>query len=605
MGAAANPIEADADADDDDASPGLTAKFVGAIGTSFAFRGMADFQYLAPRCRKLPVSLSDSRMTMDAYLDDITTNGGWDGKDGGSGDGAGDDGSAAAVSPASAPAIVRAGEPTGALAAAADASTAVVADTMGAGLGAGPEGGSGLSHTPGALGVPGASGNVGTVGTAGAIQGGSGSGANMDLHDDLDDDLCLELVPPIFSKIDLPHAYDIRKRYGEMVKGQSTSSAARRRPQGREGAARERGRASASSTEGGRESTEGGARSITGGATGANVPAGGATGGGRGRGGGTSTNHLWRNERCRVPFMTMEPGERVFEPILPTPTTDDMNRMPGGADGNSGAGGANGAGGTSGTGGAGGTSGTGGAGGAGGSSSNGSVLPGGTPLPTVLQYGWRLFHQQPVWPRPAILAKLVKELKGKRVATGGRSISSSNTATAIVEEILPQLAYTFTKGPWRRLLIRRGCDPREDPSTRIYQNLEFRYGYHSHGSATAKQGARKTGEGAETSTKGALAEALVRRTLPRRVVRGMKDSAVPQPAAPAGDVEDGGGSDSGDGGGAAGKADAGDAGLQTRWGQSGDVVVDGFPIKVSQCGHTLGGTHSGGGMNAPAAWLQD
>jgi hypothetical protein len=261
--------------------------------------------------------------------------------------------------------------------------------------------------------------------------------------------------------------------------------------------------------------------------------------------------------------MAMERGERVFEPLLPTPTTDDMNGMPGGADG---------------------------IGGAGGSSSDGSVLPGGTPLPTVplptvLQYGWRLFHQQPVWPRPAILAKLVKELKGKRVATGGRSISSSNTATAIVEEILPQLAYTFTKGPWRRLLIRRGCDPREDPSTRIYQNLEFRYGYHSHGSATAKQGARKTGEGAETSTKGALAEALVRRTLPRRVVRGMKDSAVPQPAAPAGDVEDGGGSDSGDGGGAAGKADVGDAGLQTRWGQSGDVVVDGFPIKVSQCGH--------------------
>lgn len=40
--------------------------------------------------------------------------------------------------------------------------------------------------------------------------------------------------------------------------------------------------------------------------------------------------------------------------------------------------------------------------------------------------------------------------------------------------LLPAVAYYFTTGPWRIMWIRLGYDPRKDPSSRVYQTLDYR-----------------------------------------------------------------------------------------------------------------------------------
>ncbi|KAL0273922.1 UNVERIFIED_CONTAM: hypothetical protein PYX00_006480 [Menopon gallinae] len=40
--------------------------------------------------------------------------------------------------------------------------------------------------------------------------------------------------------------------------------------------------------------------------------------------------------------------------------------------------------------------------------------------------------------------------------------------------LLPCVAYFFSNGPWRSLWVRFGYDPRKDPSSRIYQTLDYR-----------------------------------------------------------------------------------------------------------------------------------
>ncbi|KAK6618973.1 hypothetical protein RUM44_003354 [Polyplax serrata] len=44
--------------------------------------------------------------------------------------------------------------------------------------------------------------------------------------------------------------------------------------------------------------------------------------------------------------------------------------------------------------------------------------------------------------------------------------------------ILPCVAYYFTNGPWRSLWVRFGYDPRKDPTSRIYQTLDYRVRSH-------------------------------------------------------------------------------------------------------------------------------
>ena len=45
---------------------------------------------------------------------------------------------------------------------------------------------------------------------------------------------------------------------------------------------------------------------------------------------------------------------------------------------------------------------------------------------------------------------------------------------AAVRRLVAGHAYRFVTGPWRRLWVRRGLDPRADASTRCMQMIEFR-----------------------------------------------------------------------------------------------------------------------------------
>ena len=40
--------------------------------------------------------------------------------------------------------------------------------------------------------------------------------------------------------------------------------------------------------------------------------------------------------------------------------------------------------------------------------------------------------------------------------------------------VLPLVAYYFTTGPFKRLWVKLGCDPRRDPHYKIYQSLDIR-----------------------------------------------------------------------------------------------------------------------------------
>lgn len=68
----------------------------------------------------------------------------------------------------------------------------------------------------------------------------------------------------------------------------------------------------------------------------------------------------------------------------------------------------------------------------------------------------RLFAERGVWSMTALCAR-----------------TSQNLLYA-VRRLVAGHAYRFVTGPWRRLWVRRGLDPRTDPSTRCMQMIEFR-----------------------------------------------------------------------------------------------------------------------------------
>ena len=43
-----------------------------------------------------------------------------------------------------------------------------------------------------------------------------------------------------------------------------------------------------------------------------------------------------------------------------------------------------------------------------------------------------------------------------------------------VKVILPSIAYYILTGPWRRVWVRFGYDPRTDPAAKLYQVVDFR-----------------------------------------------------------------------------------------------------------------------------------
>lgn len=68
----------------------------------------------------------------------------------------------------------------------------------------------------------------------------------------------------------------------------------------------------------------------------------------------------------------------------------------------------------------------------------------------------RLFKERGVWSMTALCAR------------------TSQSLLYAVRRLVAGHAYRFVTGPWRRLWVRRGLDPRADASTRCMQMIEFR-----------------------------------------------------------------------------------------------------------------------------------
>ena len=171
---------------------------------------------------------------------------------------------------------------------------------------------------------------------------------------------------------------------------------------------------------------------------------------------------------------------------------------------------------------AGGGAGGGGSGGGGGGGGGGRGLSG--TLRTIAEYGFDLLAENPVWHRDRFITVLERALETKEAGPGGTFRDgyfpaprmsedgwpiwpAASTARTVVERLVPFLGYVFTQGPWRRMLIRRGYDPRGDPSARVYQVIDFRYtapGQKRPGRKTtagvAGGAGDGTGEGADSGT---------------------------------------------------------------------------------------------------------
>ncbi|KAL7063751.1 hypothetical protein AAHC03_0559 [Spirometra sp. Aus1] len=70
----------------------------------------------------------------------------------------------------------------------------------------------------------------------------------------------------------------------------------------------------------------------------------------------------------------------------------------------------------------------------------------------------KLFRKRPAWTRSALLYGL-------------RHLHARDSSMKL---ILPAFAYYMPNGPWSRVWIRFGYDPRADPSSRIYQTVDYR-----------------------------------------------------------------------------------------------------------------------------------
>ncbi|XP_075075870.1 uncharacterized protein LOC107812107 isoform X3 [Nicotiana tabacum] len=71
-----------------------------------------------------------------------------------------------------------------------------------------------------------------------------------------------------------------------------------------------------------------------------------------------------------------------------------------------------------------------------------------------------LFEERQIW---------VKESLAERLRDGGLKLGEGR-----IKRLLFRVAYYFSSGPFRRFWIRKGYDPRKDPESRIYQNIDFR-----------------------------------------------------------------------------------------------------------------------------------
>ncbi|GAB4825768.1 hypothetical protein Ancab_008643 [Ancistrocladus abbreviatus] len=72
----------------------------------------------------------------------------------------------------------------------------------------------------------------------------------------------------------------------------------------------------------------------------------------------------------------------------------------------------------------------------------------------------KLFEERPIWPKNSI---------SERLSDMGLKCGDNT-----LKRLLFRSAYYFGNGPFLRLWIRKGYDPRKDPESRIYQRIDFR-----------------------------------------------------------------------------------------------------------------------------------
>ncbi|CAH9120865.1 unnamed protein product [Cuscuta epithymum] len=72
----------------------------------------------------------------------------------------------------------------------------------------------------------------------------------------------------------------------------------------------------------------------------------------------------------------------------------------------------------------------------------------------------KFFDERPVWAKEALAERLLQK--------------GMNLRESMLKRLLFREAYYFSQGPFRRLWIRKGYDPRTDPESRIYQSIDFR-----------------------------------------------------------------------------------------------------------------------------------
>jgi len=70
-------------------------------------------------------------------------------------------------------------------------------------------------------------------------------------------------------------------------------------------------------------------------------------------------------------------------------------------------------------------------------------------------FALQLFEERPIWSKNALMCV-------------------TKYSSDQLKFLLPAAAYYFVTGPWRVMWVRFGYDPRLDPTSRIYQTLDYR-----------------------------------------------------------------------------------------------------------------------------------
>jgi general transcription factor 3C polypeptide 5 (transcription factor C subunit 1) len=104
-----------------------------------------------------------------------------------------------------------------------------------------------------------------------------------------------------------------------------------------------------------------------------------------------------------------------------------------------------------------------------------------------------LFEERGVWSTAALVRRLPRD-----AATAARKYVASH-------------AYRFLNGPWHRLWVRRGLDPRTDPSTRRWQCFDYRLPKEWYPQAKGKPRAGGSDAGATGGEAGAVAPGVAAR----------------------------------------------------------------------------------------------